>query len=76
MGIFERYKKNRTESNHDEVVRNSLTLFQLREHDGEIWLTYGDNLVCPCSMLKDSPVESIETMRRLYIERTPKLNRL
>jgi hypothetical protein len=76
MEIFERYKKNRTENNHEEVVRNSQRLFQLKEYNGEIWFTYENELVCPCSMLKDEPVNAVCEMRKLYIERTPKLQRL
>ena len=76
MGIFERYKQNRDESNHEDVVRNSQRLFQLTEYNGEIWLTYEGELVCPCSMLKEEPVKAVCAMRNLYVERTPKLPRL
>ena len=76
MGIFERYKKSKTESNHEAVVRNSQRLFQLKEYKGEIWLTFGGELVCPSSMLNEDPVKAVCTMRDLYVERTPKLPRL
>ena len=76
MEIFERYKKNRTENNHEEVVKNSQRLYQLTEYNGEIWLTYEGELVCPGSMLKEEPVKAVCAMRELYVERTPKLPRL
>lgn len=44
-------------------------LFQLTEYDGSIWLTYNGCLVCPCSMLKDAPVNALQQMRDCYINR-------
>ena len=75
MGLFDFYKKD-AEKDHEEVVKSSLTKYQIKEYNGEIWLTYDGELVCPCSMLNTEPVNAVETMRELYIERTPKLPRL
>ena len=76
MGLFERYQKKKSENNHNDVVKYSSELFQLREYNDEIWLTYDSHLVCPCSMLNAEPVDAIKKMRELYIERTPKLTRI
>jgi len=62
MEFFKKYSKNVAE-------RNASLIYQIREFDGELWLTYSDGLVCPCSMLNVSPVEAIKTMRDLYIKR-------
>lgn len=69
MGIFERYRLNRTEKSRQEAVETAESLFQVQEFTGELWLTFGGSLVCPCSMLKDAPVEALKKMRGLYIER-------
>lgn len=44
-------------------------LFQLREHGGELWFTYGGGLVCPCTLFKVSPVDALSVMRDGYVER-------
>lgn len=42
--------------------------YQISERDGELWLLFDNVYVCPCSMLKDAPVEAIEKMRTLYLK--------
>lgn len=69
MILFERYKKSKAAKTHKENKENAECLFQVREFHGELWLTYNDNLVCPFAMLKDEPVDAINKMRGLYIQR-------
>ena len=76
MSIFEKFRKNKKVKDKEDVTSFSLSLYQLKEHGGEIWLTYDGHLVCPCTMLNVSPVEAVQKMRELYVERTPKLSRL
>ena len=64
MGIF--FSK---EYRHKQIVAEANDSFQIREHNDELWLTYRGFLVCPCSMLKDGPVDAIKKMRELYIKR-------
>ena len=44
-------------------------IFQLKEYDGQLWFTYNGGLVCPCNMLSIDPVEAVNKMRELYIQR-------
>lgn len=53
----------------DKVIRESEEKYQVCEYGGELWLTFVGGLVCPCSMLKDDPVESLKKMRELYVKR-------
>lgn len=76
MSIFELFKKDNSEANRKEVENASLTLYQIQEYGGEIWLTYNGNLICPCSMLNEDPVKAIGVMREMYVARTPKLPRV
>ena len=69
MNILEKYFGMTEEQRRCEAAETSRSLYQLCEFNGEIWLTYGGNLVCPSSMLKDEPVEAVEKMRDLYIGR-------
>ena len=74
MSIFNNYYKRKAAKNKEEVVKNSLDLYQIQEYKGELWITYDGHLVCPTSMLVDEAVVAIERMRAMYIERTPKIS--
>jgi len=53
----------------EKIIRESEEKYQVCEYGGELWLTFVGGLVCPCSMLKDDPVESLKRMRELYVKR-------
>lgn len=53
----------------EKIIRDSEEKYQVCEYGGELWLTFVGGLVCPCSMLKDDPVESLKKMRELYVKR-------
>lgn len=72
MDYFERNTVSKQEAMRKERIEESNALYQVKEHGGELWLTYGGNLVCPCAMLKDAPVEAVCKMRELYIDREVK----
>ena len=69
MGIFEKFKEDQAQKCHLENQETASVMFQITEHDGEIWITFNGNLVCPSSMLNLEPVEAIRKMRELYIKR-------
>lgn len=76
MGIFDyyrRYRQHQADVAHSEAIKEArekvVELFQLQEHDGELWLTFAGSLVCPCQMLKDAPVDAVKKMRELYVKR-------
>lgn len=64
MGIFGMFS-----GGTDRAVRESEERYQVCEYGGELWFTFVGGLVCPCSMLKDDPVESLKVMRELYVRR-------
>ena len=65
MGILERFGLTDT----NKTLHEAEEVFQVKEYGGELWVTYNGNLVCPCAMLKQEPVEAIKQMRELYVER-------
>lgn len=65
MWLVDYYKK----KIHDSNVETASMMFQIMEYDGELWLTFSNCLVCPCSMLNVSPVEAVRKMRELYLKR-------
>jgi hypothetical protein len=68
MGIVERYRR----MNHNSVVGRANEAYNVMIYDDELWLTCNGALVCPCSMLKDEPVDAVEKMRKLFVERKEK----
>jgi len=68
MNLFET-KESRIERQRREKQEQANELFQLREYDSQIWLTFNGSLVCPSEMLSIEPVEAVKKMRELYIER-------
>ena len=44
-------------------------IYQVREFDGTLWLTYQGALVCPADMFTPPPIEALEVIRSLYVKR-------
>ena len=65
MSILSHYKKF-TRHQREKVAPE---VYQLKEFEGQLWLTYSGALVCPCSMLAVEPVDAVNQMRDLYIKR-------
>ena len=62
-----RHDKRKHEFGVLQATEIAKELFQIREHNGELWLTYNANLVCPMAMFQMPDVEAIITMRDLYV---------
>ncbi len=69
MNIYRRYREYQKVRQCRRAERDAEDLFQIREHDGKLWLTFNHFLVCPCTMLGKMPVDAVGEMRRLYVER-------
>ena len=70
MSIVEKFRSSQSERRQLQAEETATSLYQIKEYNGEIWLTFNQNLVCPCSMLNEDPVEAIKVMRELYIKRS------
>lgn len=59
-----------TGTTKEERIRlSACDLFQVREYEGKLWLTFSGNLICPCDMFKSEPMNSLNEIRDLYVER-------
>lgn len=63
----EKWKMHRDVKKRLEMELKAEVLFQLKEHGGQIWLTFNGSRVCPCEMLREPPVEAVRLMRELYV---------
>lgn len=41
-------------------------VFQITECNGEMWFTFDDKLICPCSLFGDDAIGILNELRRLY----------
>lgn len=69
MKLLEKFRALRREKAKQETEARADALYQLCEYNGEIWLTYGDHLICPTEMLKDDAVTVVKTVRQLFVDR-------
>lgn len=53
----------------EKLEQEAKVIYQIKEFDGEIWLTFNGALVCPCVLLMNEPVEALNTIRKLYVKR-------
>ena len=69
MNIFEHINKRLRRRKEREAVRRADYIFQVQEHDGELWLTFNGCMVCPERMLSMDIVEAVAVLRRMYVNR-------
>ena len=72
--IFRTLKESHTKNVAKLINRRAKEMYQIKERDGEIWLTYEGCYVCPCSMLKEEPVDAICKLRDIFICHAIKTN--
>lgn len=49
-------------------IDGSRQVYQIKEHDGELWITMNEALCIPCRMLNGEPIETLNKLRELYVE--------
>lgn len=69
MSIFEKLKIKRASSKEHRVKEMSEYAYQITEYQGQLWFTFNGILFCPCKMMDGAPIEALQEMRRLYVER-------
>ena len=72
MGFLKRIKELRVERENRHIKERADVIFQITEYNGELWFTYDTFLYCPCSMMADDPIVSLNILRQGYIERNSK----
>lgn len=66
---FENKRKSRQIKKIHELERITSDMFQVKECNKELWLTYTGSLVCPFHLFKDEPIVVISLLRKLYADR-------
>ena len=69
LTVFKSINNKRKAMNSKRAEQRSVEVYQISEHNGQLWFTFMSNLVCPCNMFKDEPVEALKKMRNDFIAR-------
>lgn len=71
--ILSDMRKRREESRRKRIQQRAEDMFQVTEHDNQLWFTCNGTLFCPCHLVceeKDTTIVAfLVTLRNLYVER-------
>lgn len=71
MGLLKRWKESCAEHGKELAEETARELYQITEHDGQIWLTYNDNLICPMAMFEEKDAVCVLLdLRNIYVKDT------
>lgn len=70
---FSDYKAKNREYKKKMLAEKSNEMYQVKEFEGKLWLTFNGQYVCPCEMLNGEPIELLNNMRKLFVEKITKL---
>lgn len=65
--LIQRWKEHQKVKREKELKERAEELFQLCEHEGEMWMTYGGYLVLPTRYINCDPILLVRQMRQAYI---------
>ena len=68
-GFLSRWRLRRYNKAYKSAMRMSEYLYQVREYQGELWLTFNDSLVCPCALLRGDITDVLVDIRSAYVTR-------
>jgi hypothetical protein len=65
--LIQRWKEHQKVKREKELKERAEELFQLCEHEGEMWLTYDGYIVLPTRYINIDPILLVRQMRQAYI---------
>lgn len=75
MNIIEhikQWKKSFDAKKIERIEEEAKEIFQLKEYESQVWLTYRGALICPVRLIEGDTIVSLNVMRSMYIERAKK----
>lgn len=67
--LIQRWKEHLKAKREKELEERAEELFQLCEHEGEMWITFADELIMPTRFIDGDPIQVLRQIRVAYIER-------
>ena len=67
MNIFKKWLYGKSK---EKCLQEAREIYQVREFDNELWLTFNGALICPTEMLYgDDLIKALQEIRDLYVQR-------
>ena len=69
MNILQQYNNRMNERRKKQLQLQSCDVYQIKELDRELWLTYNGSPVLPASMINGDIVEQVDELRKKFVDR-------
>jgi len=60
----------------ENKINESKRIYQIEEFEGRFWLTFNGALICPTDLFIAEPLAALDEIRKLYVERNTKEERV
>lgn len=67
--LIQRWKEHLKAKRKKELEERAEELYQMKEHEGEMWITFADELIMPTRFIDGDPIQVLRQIREGYIER-------
>lgn len=67
--LIQRWKEHLKAKREKELKERADELYQMKEHEGEMWITFDGELIMPTRFIDGDPIQVLRQIRAAYIER-------
>ena len=67
--LIQKWKKHLKAKREKELEERAEELYQMKEHEGEMWITFADELIMPIKFIDGDPIQVLRQIRAAYIIR-------
>lgn len=67
--LIKKWKKHLKAKREKELEERAEELYQMKEHEGEMWITFADELIMPIKFIDGDPIQVLRQIRAAYIIR-------
>lgn len=67
--LIQKWKKHLKSKREKELEERAEELYQMKEHEGEMWITFADELIMPIKFIDGDPIQVLRQIRAAYIIR-------
>lgn len=65
--FIDNWQKRQEDKRRFRIEKEIRERFQVKEHNGALWLTYRGELLFPCEYLKGEPLQALDKFRQIHI---------
>lgn len=67
--LIQQWKEHLKAKREKELEERAEELYQMKEHEGEMWITFADELIIPTKFIDGDPIQVLRQIRAAYIIR-------